>query len=189
MLSRLTSTKETFVKVVKNEYFRATGTLGSGSNFLLAVVNFGGPEEKGDNWTLKTLNIDYGIFDDPLDENLTFAFYWAVPTSSSPDIRNNAGLIWVANQNYRVVTAVGILETTDHDQVDLSELKAYENSSFDNENLFIGVASSTTSTFVVSGTLSYEARLAQRQTRDDFSEYESGFLFEEASDEEEGNSG
>ncbi len=187
MLSRLTSTKSKIVSNDKSRYFRTQNAITDTQNFR-PVVFFGGPEEKGDTWELERLNINYGLQDDPVDENIEWALYWADPVSRNPNKDTDGGYIWSAFQHFRVLTSVGVIIVSQNAEVDLSGLKSYENSTFDNENLFIGALSSANSSVATSGNLLYRQRLVQRQMADDFSEYESGFLFEEASDEEEGDS-
>lgn len=187
MLSRLKKDRVTTHKSQVSRYFHEAVVLPTNSDEQLALHNFGGPQDPGDEWALDTLNIDYGIFDDPVDENITFGLYWAVPTSSSPNQDLPAGFVWSASQNYRVLSSVGVIEATEFSQVDLNQTKVHEASSFDNENLFIGVSSSASSSIVFSGNLTYEQTLRQFTFADDLSEYEFDFLFEETLDEEEGD--
>ncbi len=167
--------------------FTFDGSLGTTSVGMSTQFDFGGPQDPGDEWDLKKLNITYGLADDPIDENLSWGLYWAVRSSDNPDFRNDI-FVWQARQNYRILTSVGAVKTIDFASVDLSQKKAHEATPFDNEALFIGLRSSVSnSAFDASGNLTYEQTLLQVTTRDDPSEYEPDFLFEEALDEEEGD--
>lgn len=153
---------------------------------MTPLSNFGGPEMKGDKWRIKKLNLHWGLSDDPIDEFLTAGLYWAF-VDADPDVGGERGspFVWTSNINYRVLTSVGVIQVIEFVDIDLDDEKTYEGSHFGREHLMLGAASSVASAITMRGTITYETTLVQRQLKDDFSEYEGDFTFEESLDEEE----
>ncbi len=166
--------------------FRHDANVGGGNDIMQIFVTFGGPELPGDVWDLQTLDIDYGIEEDPVDQRLAFGLYWADPLNSQLSTDHEDVFLWLGHLSYRVLTSVGVIQAIEQANVNFSEVKAYEGSTFGSENLFLGITSSIANVLcVLGGTLVFEQTLIQRQLRDDRSEYEADFLFEETLDEEE----
>ncbi len=186
MLSRLRTTKEKRHSNVAHTRFRFSED-STVADIPVTHENFGRPTYKGDSWTIQKFDMDYGIGEDPVDANINFSLYVAAP-GSPPDFddENGSNFLWQATQFYRVLSAVGVIETTDTLNLELDEEIAWENDGEQAGDILLGLAGSAVLLCFGAGFISIKKSLLQTQLKDDFSEYEMDFQFEEALDEEEG---
>ncbi len=154
------------------------------------IVRLGGPSYTGDMWTVKKLGINYGVFDDPVDENIDIMLAWWDVSTPTPDVRDMGKIaIWQKQLNYRLGAAgLGAMQTVFTDFPELTDRLSYEKTGRGKEILQIFASSSTAGTSLVcSGVLEFEQVLVQSQIPDDFSEYEFDFLLEDDTNDEHEN--
>lgn len=188
MLSRLRTTKERRHTNTDSIRFRIGHTLAGSTDIPKVVSNWGRPTHIGDEWKITKLYMDFGIFDDPVDENVSFTVFVGDP-DAPPDMDNTesaSNILWTNTQFYRVLSSVGVIETTDTALVDLDDEIAWEQDGSQAGDILMGFHGSAAAGMFAVGFIEIEKSLMQSQVKDDFSEYEMDFLFEEALDEEEG---
>ncbi len=151
------------------------------------VKTFGGPSVLGDKWDLRNLEINYGIFVDPIDQNNDFVLKWGDPRGPAPEVDEIEDVTeWNRQLNYRVGT-FDAMQTVFHDDIEFLEeqVKTYEISAGSKEVLQLWVSSSLAGASIVcSGRLDFIETIIQRQVADDHSEFEADFVFEDTLDEE-----
>lgn len=186
MYSRLRKSGERAQTFKVSRFFRFLEINTGGSDLSELMINFGSPQLPGDEITVKHLSIDYGIFDDPIDENIFFSLYTADPGNPAIDLDSSQSQIWQGAVTFRVLDSTGVIQTTKHAEVELNEKVSYESPEGDRQAILLGHGSSSSAASVLSmGALSMEITLVQRQMPDDFTEFEFDFLREDTLEEEE----
>lgn len=186
MYSRLKTSGEKSQTFTTSKFFRFLGVNTGGSDLTELLVNFGQPQLPGDKIRVKHLSIDYGIFDDPVDENIFFSLYSADPANPAIDLDSSQSQMWQGAVTFRVLDSTGVIQTTKHAEVKLDELVSYEGPESDRNSILLGAGSSSVAASILAmGALSMEVTLVQRQLADDFSEFEFDFVFEDTIDDED----
>ncbi len=143
---------------------------------------FGGPTNFGDKWDLLNLEINFGIFVDPVDQNNDYVLKWGSPMAPAPDVRSIGEVAeWQKPLNFRVGT-FDAMQTIFHDDIEFlpEQVKQYEVGGEGKEVLQLWVSSSLSGASIVcSGRLDIEKTIIQRQIPDDHSEFEADFRFED----------
>lgn len=126
------------------------------------------------------MELDWGISDDPTDEHLFLGLVWSdtdeFEDKSQNTMRDNS--IWFSQQEYRVLTSVGVVQTMKHyDQVWDPE-DAQVGPQQERDRLMFWAASSTTSNIAGGGSINYDYITRQYKFRDNPDDW-AGWLWEE----------
>jgi len=117
--------------------------------------------------TLGLLAIDYGITNDPIDLAVLFmlVMHPDTLTLTGDDLTNFIdSAFWNAAQNWRSVTAVGIMQTLSREQVLIGQDAIFTDAQLKQDSYHIGiiVASSATPSVRVDGVVTWTETLYQR---------------------------